>query len=277
MRRDRELAPAKINLALHIRERMADGYHRLETLFAFAEHGDVLTVEDSDTLALAIDGPFAAGLSAGDDNLVLRAAAALRSASGVTAGAKLTLNKNLPVASGIGGGSADAAAALRLLGRFWSVDTPLEPIARGLGADVPACLAGVTVRGEGRGDALQPIGANELTGLPLLLINPGCPLPTGPVFAGWDGQDRGPLSLGEPLAAALTGRNDLEAPAIRLCPDIATLLAWVADRPGVTLARMSGSGATCFALFKTEAALAVATEQAAKDWPQAWRLATRLR
>lgn len=274
---DSELAPAKLNLALHVRERMADGYHRLETIFAFADFGDRLTALPSDELTLRIEGAFATGLSAGPDNLVMRAATALREAAGVPTGAALTLTKELPVASGIGGGSADAAAALRLLARLWETKLPLMPVAAALGADVPACLVGQPVRGEGRGDVLAPVADARLTGLPLLLVNPGVPVPTGPVFAGWDGVDRGPLGHGDPMAAALAGRNDLEAPALALCPVIGALIEWLRQQPGVLLARMSGSGATCFALFEDPADLACAARAANEAWPNAWRKAGRLK
>jgi 4-diphosphocytidyl-2-C-methyl-D-erythritol kinase len=269
-----EIAPAKVNVALHVRGRMSDGYHRLETIFAFAEDGDRLSVEPANIVSLAIEGPFAEGLSTGSDNLVLRAAEALRQAAGIRDGAALRLEKNLPVASGIGGGSADAAAALRLLARFWGTDVPLESIALKLGADVPACLVGRTVRGEGRGEVLAPIETDSLGGMPLLLVNPGVAMPTGPVFLGWDGIDRGPLGDGDPLVAALAGRNDLEAPAVRRCPEIRRLLEWLDARPGVVLARMSGSGATCFALFRQEDDLVGAASAARRDWP--WCLATAL-
>lgn len=269
-----ENAPAKINLALHVRERMADGYHRLETIFAFAADGDRLAGSIAEGLTLEIDGPFSHGLSAGEDNLVLKAARALQAAAGVRQGAALTLEKSLPLASGIGGGSADAAAALRLLARLWRTDMPLEPIARALGADVPACLLGRTVRGEGRGEELTPVADAGLTGRPLLLVNPGVAMPTGPVFAGWDGRDRGPLGRGDPLAVALAGRNDLEASAIALAPVIGELLDWLRQRPGAGLVRMSGSGATCFALFDDEASLAAAARTARGIWP--WCLATAL-
>ena len=271
-----ERAPAKINLALHVRERMADGYHRLETIFAFARDGDLVSVAPGEELSLAIRGPFAEGLSTGPDNLVMRAASALQRAAGATSGAALTLFKALPVASGIGGGSADAAAALRLLAQFWRTDVDLAPIAAGLGADVPACLVGRTVRGEGKGDMLLPVAADRLAGMPLLLVNPGVPLPTGAVFAKWDGVDRGVLGSGDPLAASLAGRNDLETPAMALCPVIGELVAWLRRREGVLLARMSGSGATCFALFDRAEHLAAAEAAARRDWPQAWCLATAL-
>lgn len=268
-----ELAPAKINLALHVRERMDDGYHRLETIFAFAHEGDRLRATPADGISLRIEGPFAEGLT-GADNLVARAAHALRQASGTRQGAALTLEKNLPIASGVGGGSADAAAALRLLARLWRVDTPLEPIARLLGSDVPACLHGRTVRGEGRGELLRPVPAGGLSGTPVLLINPGVTMSTGPVFAGWDGVDRGALANGDPRAAARAGRNDLEAPAIAIAPVIGELLAWLRARPGAELARMSGSGATCFALFDRPDRLAAAAAAARDVWP--WCLATAL-
>lgn len=271
-----EVAPAKINLALHVRARMPDGYHRIETLFAFARDGDVLRAEPADDLTLAIDGPFGRNLDAGLDNLVLRAAAALRAAAGVTAGAALRLEKNLPIASGIGGGSADAAAALRLLSRLWGVAPDLDPIARALGADVPACLHGRPVRGDGRGDDLHPIDAAGLAGLKLLLVNPGVAMPTGPVFAGWDGVDRGGLGEGDPLAVARAGRNDLEPLAVAIAPVIADLVAWLQARPGVVLARMSGSGATCFALFAAAEEADAAQRQLDRDWSAAWCLRTEL-
>ncbi|QHL90807.1 4-(cytidine 5'-diphospho)-2-C-methyl-D-erythritol kinase [Sphingomonas changnyeongensis] len=273
-----EPAPAKINLALHVRARMADGYHRIETIFAFARDGDMLAARPDADLQLAIDGPFAAGLDAGADNLVLRAAEALRAATGIRAGAALRLTKALPIAAGIGGGSSDAAAALRLLARMWGVEADLDAIARTLGADVPACLHNRAVMGTGRGEELVPLaGAERLTGMPLLLVNPGVAMPTGPVFRGWDGQDRGPLTIGnDPLAAARAGRNDLAPPAMALAPVIARLVGWLAARPGAVLARMSGSGATCFALFEQVDARDAAADAIARDWPDAWRMATSL-
>jgi len=273
-----EPAPAKINLALHVRARIAGGYHRIETIFAFARDGDVLAARADPALQLVIDGPFAAGLDAGADNLVLRAAEALRAATGIRAGAALRLTKNLPIAAGIGGGSSDAAAALRLLARLWGVEADLDAIARTLGADVPACLHGRAVMGVERGEALVPLpGAERLAGMPLLLVNPGVAMPTGPVFRGWDGQDRGPLVIGDdPLAAARAGRNDLAPPAVALAPVIARLVDWLAARPGVLLARMSGSGATCFALFDQDDARDAAADAIARDWPDAWRMATSL-
>lgn len=271
-----ETAHAKLNLALHVRRRREDGYHDIETLFAFCADGDDLTAAPADDLSLTIDGPFADGLSAGPDNLVLRAAAALRAAMGVRGGAAIRLTKRLPVASGIGGGSADAAAALRLLARLWGVapdEAALLGLAAGLGADVPACLLSRTCRGEARGDALVPVAAPELAGMPVLLVNPRVATPTGPVFAAWDRIDRGALAHGAPLAVAHAGRNDLQPPATAIMPVIGAVAAWLAAQPGATLARMSGSGATCFALFADARARDAAAAAVPHGW---WALPTAL-
>ena len=198
----------------------------------------------------------------------------------VREGIALHLDKRLPVASGIGGGSADAAAALRLLARRERIplgDPRLAAIAAELGADVPACLVSATVRGEGRGDILTPVPAEGLAGTPLLLVNPRVPLSTGAVFGAWDGVDRGPLGSDDSLSAARIGRNDLEAPARRLVPVIGEVIERLAGQPGALLVRMSGSGATCFALFETEAARGAADRAIAAAAPDWWRLTTRLR
>ncbi len=274
-----ETAYAKINLALHVRGREPDGYHRLETLFAFAGDGDRLTVAPSDDLGLTIIGEFAPLIDSGNDNLVIRAAQALRARFGVPCGASLHLEKRLPVAAGIGGGSADAAAALRLLRRFWMLpasDEDLFGIARGLGADVPACLASRTVRGEGRGDDLLP-AAGRLADFALLLVNPRRPLATASVFGRWDGVDRGPLGNGDPLAAAAAGRNDLETAACTLVPEIAEILRALRATGGVRLVRMSGSGATCFALYAGDDDRARAAARIRSDHPRWWQCETRLR
>lgn len=276
----RETAWAKINLALHVRRRRADGYHDIESLFAFARDGDEIALTRADDVTLAIEGPFGAGLDAGSDNLVLRAAFALRDNFGVRDGAALTLVKNLPVAAGIGGGSADAAAALRLLIRHWAIDAAdprIGAIASSLGADVPACLESRTLRGEGRGDAMVLLDEPALANMPLLLVNPRIMLATGPVFAGWDGVDRGALPDGPALAAATKGRNDLEPPAMALVPEIGALVAALNALDGVRLARMSGSGATCFALFDNNAALAAGAATIRARWPDYWCLETGLK
>ncbi len=271
------VAHAKINLALHVRRRRPDGYHELETLFAFAEDGDRLTVSPAPALSLEIAGPYAADIST-DDNLVLRAAEALRRHD-ARLGARIVLEKNLPVASGLGGGSADAAAALLLLRMVWSLpidDDTLAAIGLGLGADVPACLRSETCRGEGVGERLSPVFPGALAGMPVLLVNPNLPVSTGAVFKSWDDIDHGPLDLGDPLIAAANGRNDLEPPAIALQPVIETVLETLAeDRP--LLARMSGSGATCFGLYGSVEARDRARDRISRSRPGWWVLASRLR
>ena len=264
-----EIAPAKLNLALHVRERLADGYHRIETVFVFTEEGDRLGVTEGEGIALEITGPFAGALAGEPDNLVLRAARRLADAYSVVRGARLTLDKRLPVASGIGGGSADAAAALRLLARWWGLDAgeaDLLDLASGLGADVPACLLGRPVRGDGRGDRLQDVSLG-LGGTPVLLVNPNVPLSTAAVFRAWDGQDRGGLGDWR------DGRNDLEAPAVALVPEIGRVLDALA---GGDIARMSGSGATCFGLFADEDARDRAAASVRRTHPGWWVMATRL-
>jgi 4-diphosphocytidyl-2-C-methyl-D-erythritol kinase len=270
-----ETAYAKLNLALHVRERLTGGYHRIETLFAFAEDGDGLRARPADILSLEVEGRFAEALGETEDNLVLRAAQALRTHCPSAPGAAIILDKRLPVASGVGGGSADAAAALRLLSRLWGFADRhvLFDIAQSLGADVPACLASTTMRGEGRGDILDPWPeAASLSGTPLLLVNPLVPVPTAAVFRRWDGVDQGALPS-DPAAA----RNGLEAPALEVAPVIAEVLAELRRAAGAGLVRMSGSGATCFALFNSDAARNAAVDAVASRRPDWWQLPTRLR
>ena len=259
-----ETAPAKINLALHVRRRRADGYHDIETLFAFATDGDTVTLARSDADSFTVTGPFADALTpkpgqGRDANLVTRAADAFTTIFGIADRHAIVLDKHLPIASGIGGGSADAAATLRGLARLHAVD-PADPrlvgIAAELGADVPACLAGRTALGTGRGDTLVPL--DGLAGTPLLLVNPRVAISTAAVFAGWDGVDRGPIPAGDLLERARAARNDLEPAALAIAPAIAAVLATLHAAEGVRLARMSGSGATCLALFDDAAARATA-------------------
>ncbi len=269
MRADREIAYAKVNLALHVRGKRDDGYHDIETLFAFCEEGDVVEAEPADSISLTVEGEFSGALGS-SENLVVKAATALRDAARTDGGAAIRLEKNLPVAAGLGGGSADAAAVLRLLNRMWGLDWPLEQmegIARDLGADVPACLHSTAMHGRGRGDELH-FADIDLSGTPVLLANPRETLPTGDVFARWDGYDRGPLDDWR------HGRNDLEQAASTLAPQIASVLAWLSAQAGAQCVRMSGSGATCVALFSDEAARDQAAEGVPREW---WRLATRLR
>ncbi|MBL8657404.1 MAG: 4-(cytidine 5'-diphospho)-2-C-methyl-D-erythritol kinase [Altererythrobacter sp.] len=205
------------------------------------------------------------------DNLVFRTLNALPRADGLA----ITLEKNLPVAAGLGGGSADAGAVFRIVRDRYGLPDDWRARAAKLGADVPACVESVTAIGRGTGTELEPADAS-LAGTPVLLVNPRLPLSTGPVFAGWDGVDRGPLPPGDARTIALEGRNDLEAPAIRLCPPIAEVLAALAGT-GPWLARMSGSGATCFALYDDEASRDAASAQVHARWPDWWQMKGRLR
>ena len=276
-----ETAYAKINLALHVRARRADGYHEIETIFAFVDAGDVLTATIADADSLSISGEFGDGLSAGDDNLVLRALGSMRAMPGGTAipPLALTLDKNLPVAAGLGGGSADAAALIRLVDRaFHLCGDPQELVVANhhLGADVGACIVSQTRRGTGTGWELAGVDDSDVRGLAVLLANPREPLATGPVFAGWDSRDRGALTKGSALAAARGGRNDLEAPALALVPEIDEVLAVLrAQLP--LLARMSGSGASCFALFRSVAERDAAAARIADDHPDWWQMAGNIR
>lgn len=264
-----EPAPAKVNLALHVRGKLPDGRHRIETVFAFCTDGDLLAAEQADDLTLQTGGPFAGELGGNDEeNLVMKAALALRKAAGVDKGASLILTKKLPVAAGIGGGSADAAAALRLLTRMWGVDpSHAASVAPTIGADVPACLLSMTSRGDGAGDDVQLVEAG-VSNMPILLVNPRVQLSTREVFAAWNGEDKGPLSDWR------AGRNDLEAAAAERVPLIGTVLAWLGLQQGAQYTRMSGSGATCFALFESEEARDRAEVAVPREW---WRLATFLR
>ena len=273
---------AKINLALHVRARRADGYHEIETLFAFVDGGDAIAAAVSDADHLTIDGPFGEGLSAGADNLVLRVLALLRDRYGAARVPPLAirLTKTLPVAAGIGGGSADAAAMARLVRAHFLPDvgeTALVRLVGTLGADIAACVASATCLGVGTGAELSPVPELALGGTPVLLVNPRAPVATGPVFAAWDGTDRGPLFTGADLRAQLfAARNDLQRPAIAQCPAIADILTELGGL-GPWLARMSGSGATCFALFDAPAERDAAATELAVRHPGWWQMAGALR
>ncbi len=271
-----ESAPAKINLALHVRSRRPDGYHEIETLFAFLRDGDEVRIAPGPA-SFAIEGPFAGVLSGEGDNLVTRAANAYARVFSLSSEGAITLDKRLPVASGIGGGSADAAAALRALARRDGValdDPRLFSIADSLGSDVPACLLGRSALGRGRGEELEPL--HGLSGMPVLLVNPGIGVSTAAVFAAWGGQDRGPIGEGDLLGRALLGRNDLESPARTIAPVIGEALALLLDTVGTRLVRMSGSGATCFALYEHEADRIAAARMIRAARPGWWCLESAL-
>lgn len=284
MSRDlRVFGPAKLNLFLHVGPPRADGRHPLESLAVFADVGDWLAFSPAEDLELHIEGPFATNLSAEADNLVLRAARALAAAAGIVPRARIVLEKHLPIASGIGGGSADAAAALRGLARLWGLELPetdLEGLAGQLGADVPVCLASRSALMRGAGEITDPIPIAPLHGV---LVNPGLPLGTGEVYRCFDAMglgaaftmDRAPLPQGDVLEWLRDQRNDLEAPAIALCPKIAEVLAALKAQPQCLLARMSGSGATCFALAKNPGDSAQLARAIAADHPQWWAVPAR--
>lgn len=255
-----ETAYAKINLALHVRRRREDGYHELETVFAFVDAGDRLSASPAAADSLHTVGEFGAALTDPFDNIVAKALGVLPRSAGLA----VTLDKVLPVAAGLGGGSADAGAVFRLVERLHGLPADWAARAARLGADVPACVRSETCIGRGTGTELEPL-ASDLAGTPVLLVNPRLPLATGPVFRAWDGIDRGAMPEGSVRAIALAGRNDLEAPALGLCPAIGEVLARLRTT-GAWLVRMSGSGATCFALY----ASAAERDAARAGLPAAW-------
>jgi 4-diphosphocytidyl-2-C-methyl-D-erythritol kinase len=266
-----ETAYAKINLALHVRGRRDGGYHDIETLFAFVDVGDTLTAARADEDRVTMSGEFAGAVGDPFGNLVAKALGALPRPEGL----HIHLEKNLPVAAGLGGGSADAGAVFRLVDRMHGLPDDWRERAAKLGADVAACVQSETCIGRGTGTELERV-ENDLAGIPVLLINPRFPLATGPVFAAWDGEDRGPMPEGAPSRIAEEGRNDLEPPAIARCPEIAEVMEAL-RASGTFLTRMSGSGASCFALYRSirareEAAIALAAEH-----PHWWQLQGKLR
>ena len=264
----RETAYAKINLALHVRRRRADGYHELETLFAFVDAGDELAATPAAQDSLHVLGEFSTGLSDPFGNIVGKALNGLPHGLGWA----VTLEKRLPVAAGLGGGSADAGAVFRMVERAQGLPDDWAERAARLGADVPACVRSEACIGRGTGTELELV-ANDLAGSPVLLVNPRIPLATGPVFKGWDGIDRGPMPSGDLRTIALEGRNDLEPSAFALVPEIVDVLAAL-KASGAWLARMSGSGATCFALYDNPEACSVAAAALPAAW---WHLTGALR
>lgn len=279
-------APVKLNLYLHIVGRKGDGYHEVDTLIAFTDYGDSITVEESDRFEILTEGPYASELPDKEGNLVIHAVRALRDAAGFVGGAKITLSKNIPVAAGIGGGSADAAAAMWAVARLYDVDTKdkvnLFELGRGLGADVPACLFRRPCFASGVGHDLM--AAPVLPEAGIVLVNPGIKLATASVFKARKGGftpdgsnieanlEKVPL-----LVSFLKNRaNDLTDAAVKLCPAVEDVLYALEQMPGCRMARMSGSGATCFGIFDNRSAAETAAESfAAPDhwWVKAMNLA----
>ena len=275
---DPGFAPAKINLSLHVTGQRPDGYHLLDSLVVFADLGDRVTARAAPGLSLAVTGPMAAGVPVDGSNLVLKAAMAL----GAGQGASVTLEKHLPAAAGIGGGSSDAAAALRVLSDLWNCPMPDPAAVLALGADVPVCVQGTACRMRGLGEVLEPVAA--LPPVPAVLVNPRVEVPTPSVFKALARKDNAPMpeeipAFDSPVALAewLQGqRNDLEPPARALEPVIGEVLAQLSAAPGALLARMSGSGATCFALHDSVESAAQAASALAALQPGWWVQPCRL-
>lgn len=276
-----ELARAKVNLALHITGRRRDGYHELDSIVAFAGLGDKLTFHPAvgSEISIIYEGPFGKMLRQAGNDIVLKAASFLQQyCKQAKPGVRITLEKNLPLSSGIGGGSADAAAAMRGLIRLWAIDMPESErlaLALKLGADVPVCLRSAPMRMTGIGDRLEPLPT--FRPLEALLVNPGVPIATPAVFdalgLAWDSQGFAPIADRHELNLC---RNDLERPAMKLVPEIASVLGQLRSQPGITLARMSGSGATCFGLFEDKAATETAAQRIKTSGPSWWIAATTL-
>jgi len=282
-----EAAPAKINLALHVTGRRPDGYHSLEMLVAFAEVGDELEATSAKKDSLSITGPFAAGLGNGETNLVLRALSAFRQRwpGALPDGLALRLAKNLPIAAGLGGGSADAAAALRLFAAMADTDiafADLLDLSRGLGADVPMCLYSRPAEVRGIGEIVLPL--KHFPACHIVLVNPLVPVVTADVFRRLERRDNPGLpDVGDPLMRpAQLGlwldetRNDLEPPAIAMVPTIGDLIDRLDGASGCILSRMSGSGATVFGLFGSSAQAHQAAHDLRETWPGYWVAAAPL-
>ncbi|MEM9440249.1 MAG: 4-(cytidine 5'-diphospho)-2-C-methyl-D-erythritol kinase [Pseudomonadota bacterium] len=284
MTRIDETAYAKINLDLRICHRRPDGYHNLDSIVVFANVGDKLTFTPADDLTLTVDGPFGLDLSSDDDNLVIRAAKALAHLAGREARARIRLEKHLPIAAGIGGGSADAAATLRGLIRLWKLPvttSDLLPLATSLGADVPVCLKSTAARMQGIGDVLTSL--SPPTSLPLVLINAGKAISTPDVFRAL-GEHSGLRSsklddvtrqgFRDHLQSSV---NDLESAAIQIEPIIRSVLDVISAEPGCFFARMSGSGATCFGVFDTPGFRDAAVSTLKGRYPSWWVIGVDVR
>ncbi len=273
-------ASAKVNLFLHVTGKRADGYHLLDSLVAFADYGDLIKTEESDKISLDIIGEHAASLSGFpiEENLVWKAAIALQNYAAKPLGAKITLEKRLPVASGIGGGSADAAAVILALVKLWKLDISehkLSVIALSLGSDVPVCLYGKPALMRGIGEEIIPISLDKPY---IVIVNPNIPLATADIFRESDFK---PLLRSDDnkeirqfssknLTIENGYRNDLENTAIKQLPVIANIIASIKETKGCFLARMSGSGATCFGLYDDKVMAQKAAEELKNQYPQAW-------
>ncbi|OUR77756.1 4-(cytidine 5'-diphospho)-2-C-methyl-D-erythritol kinase [Alphaproteobacteria bacterium 46_93_T64] len=280
-----KLARPKINLFLHITGKRADGYHLLESLVCFPEGGDKIRVQSEDQIIVSVSGPFANMLGPSQDNLVVLAAKLLQEQQNINMGAHIYLEKNLPVASGIGGGSSNAAICLQLLCELWKV-TPsneeLKSIGEQIGADVPVCLYGRSALMKGIGEIIEPV--SSLPDLYILLVNPLISVSTPSVFKtlNWDNKRNMFLPFGfstdvdEFLGELENCTNDLQTPAISLVPEISSVLSAIDAQEGCRLSRMSGSGATCFGLFKTRELAERARVAILESHPDWWGVASRM-
>jgi len=275
----REFAPAKINLTLHVTGQRSDGYHLIDSLVAFADIGDWVTVEKSTEMHFAVRGPRAKGVPTDDSNLVLRAAGLMLTDQGTS----VTLEKHLPAASGIGGGSADAAATLRAIRRLCNQPIPSAADMLSLGADVPVCLESETARMQGIGEILTPIAA--LPAVWVVLVNPGVEISTPRSFKALASKENAPMPETIPVFEDIGGmvawlseqRNDLQPGAIAMEPVIGDVLAAIATTKKLVLTRMSGSGATCFGLYATEEDASASAQTICTRHPEWWVAAGVLR
>lgn len=274
----RAIAPAKVNLYLHITGKRANGYHELDSLAVFTEFGDMLEFSAADTLSLIVHGAFASAIDTSSGNLVLRAAEALRRTANISQGAKIILTKNIPVGAGLGGGSSDAAATLIALNQFWQLNFPLKQLAEiglPLGSDIPVCLAGKPARIRGIGEQVDPVSMP--TSLWMLLVTPNKPLLTAEVYKHF----KGPFSASVPsvptdILALRPLNNDLQMPATALMPVIGDIIKAIAGTPDCKLARMSGSGAACFGLYETEQTARRAQDVIKQSQPGWWITLTKV-
>jgi 4-diphosphocytidyl-2-C-methyl-D-erythritol kinase len=280
----REMAAAKINLYLHVTGKRADGFHELDSWVVFADIGDTLEVAKADTLSLVVEGPYVAGVPE-RDNSVLAAARVLIAAYGVTEGASITLHKRLPIAAGIGGGTADAAATLRLLVRLWNIkvtDAELQAIGATLGSDVPACLRASSLYMNGVGEQITL--APEIAGWEAVLVYPGTSLSTQEVFARFSQRFSSAMRHPKAFATVEAGtqflqqaKNDLQPIATELRPVIGDVLAALEVQQGCLLSRMSGSGTTCYGIYNTKENAQNAALVLANAYPEWWVQETKLR
>lgn len=267
-------APAKINLALHVTGQRSDGYHMLDSLVMFADVGDIITVSKAQITSLTVTGPMANCVPTGSDNLVMRAAALMGTP------AKITLEKHLPAAAGIGGGSSDAAACLRALARLYNVPLPERDALMTLGADVPVCMENGLSRMRGAGEMIDLLGMAP--NWSMILVNPGVLVPTAAVFAALTDKQNAPMPDDFDVQAdwlpqidwIARQRNDLETSATLLEPRIGAVLEALRMQSGCTLARMSGSGATCFAIMSDDDSCDAAVAQLRRDHPDWWVMPT---